>query len=113
MTRLFGLVRHLTLMFAALQFALPAILSVTDGASAAGGRNSASHIESKGDRDCKPPHTADCAVCRFLTATVSRGGPATVGHVAENLRAAAIARQFGDPSAVLAHLQRSRAPPMA
>jgi hypothetical protein len=61
--------RLVTLIFAAAQFALPAVASVADGAAAAGGRNSAAHVESKGDRDCKPPHTADCAICRFLTTT--------------------------------------------
>jgi hypothetical protein len=66
------LTRAITFLFAAVQFALPAVASVADGAAAAGGRNSAAHIESKGDRDCKPPHTADCAICRFLSATHSQ-----------------------------------------
>jgi hypothetical protein len=61
--------RFITLIFAAAQFALPAVASVADGAAAAGGRNSAAHLESKGDRDCKPPHSADCAICRFLSTT--------------------------------------------
>src|SRR3954467_961797 len=71
------LLRFATLIFAAAQFALPAVASVADGLSAAGGRNSAAHVESKGDRDCKPPHTADCAICRFLTGTHSQARSAS------------------------------------
>ena len=70
-------VRLVTLVFAAAQFALPAAASVADGAAAAGGRNSAAHVESKGDRDCKPPHTADCAICRFLTTAHGQARAAT------------------------------------
>src|SRR4051812_9141947 len=75
------LLRFATLIFAAAQFALPAVASVADGLSAAGGRNSAAHVESKGDQDCKPPHSADCAICRFLSGTHGQSRSSTTAFV--------------------------------
>jgi hypothetical protein len=59
--------RFLTLLFAALQFAAPAIASVAEGAFSQQVRDPRSHVEQYGQNDCTPPHAADCAVCRFLT----------------------------------------------
>src|SRR4051812_9882973 len=66
--------RLLTLVFAALQFAVPAVVSVADGAVARGGRNPAGHAEEVGGTRCRPPHTEDCLICRFLSATHSAAG---------------------------------------
>ena len=80
--------RFLTLVFAAIQFAVPALVSVADGVVARGGRNSASHVEDVGGKQCRPPHTEDCVVCRFLSATHSTAAassqPAIVQSVASN-----------------------------
>ena len=103
-------VRFLTLLFATLQFVLPAAVSVADGAAAAGGRNSATHVESKGDRDCKPPHTADCAMCRFLTAVHSQpGASASIAIVTTGTPTPATPFAFCE--AVARHGFNSRAPP--
>jgi len=59
--------RLLTLALAAVQFALPAVASVTDGILAGSGRNDAAHVEDVARSQCKPPHAADCAICRFLS----------------------------------------------
>jgi hypothetical protein len=70
--------RLLTLLFAAIQFAVPAVVSVVDGAQARGGRNSGSHVEEVGGKQCRPPHSEDCLLCRFLSATtgVTTAAPA-------------------------------------
>lgn len=68
-SRLSRSVRLLALLLAAMQFAVPAVVSVVDGAQARGGRNSASHVEEVGGKQCRPPHSEDCLVCRFLSAT--------------------------------------------
>jgi hypothetical protein len=60
--------RFLTLLLAAMQFAVPAVVSVVDGAQARGGRNSGSHVEEVGGKQCRPPHSEDCLICRFLSA---------------------------------------------
>jgi hypothetical protein len=59
--------RFLTLLFAALQFAAPAIASVAEGSFSQQVREPRSHVEQNGQNDCTPPHAADCAMCRFLT----------------------------------------------
>ena len=73
--------RLLTLLLAAMQFALPAVASVADGLYAANGRNDGSHVEDVGRNQCKPPHAGDCAICRYLTTTLLRNGNAQVAVV--------------------------------
>lgn len=70
--RLSSPTRFLTLLLAAMQFAVPAVSSVVDGAVARAARGSDSHVEAFGENGCKPPHAADCLVCRFLSATHSQ-----------------------------------------
>ena len=80
--RLSRSVRFLTLLLAAMQVSLPAVVSVADGAGAFRGRESVTHIEAPGRNQCQPPHSADCAVCRFLSAThgvMTAAAPALVG----------------------------------
>jgi hypothetical protein len=67
-------VRFLTLLLAAMQFAVPAVVSVVDGTVARSARESGTHIEAFGDNQCKPPHSADCAICRFLSTTHGQVG---------------------------------------
>src|SRR3954464_1162240 len=79
--------RFITLLLAAVQFAAPAVASVADGA--VGGRAQGSHIEEVGQNRCTPPHSADCAICRFISNNVGEttgaaaqvGAMALVGHV--------------------------------
>src|SRR4051794_6587433 len=65
-------IRLLTLLLAAIQFAMPGVATVLDGQSAHEGGRMSAHIESGAQKSCKAPHSADCAVCRFLTQAVSR-----------------------------------------
>jgi hypothetical protein len=58
--------RYLTLLFAAMNFAAPAAVSVADGAFARAVRHPDTHVEPSGANECTPPHAADCTVCRYL-----------------------------------------------
>jgi hypothetical protein len=58
--------RFVTLLFAAIQFAAPAVASVTEGIFSSRVVDARSHIEDGAQTDCAPPHGADCAVCRYL-----------------------------------------------
>src|SRR3954468_16837236 len=104
------LLRFATLIFAAAQFALPAVASVADGLSAAGGRNSAAHVEAKGDQDCKPPHTADCVICRFLSGTHSQSRNSATTPVLAS-RATPVEAFILVAGAAPRHGFNSRAPP--
>jgi hypothetical protein len=110
MNRLTRPARFLTLLLAAMQFAVPAVLSVVDGDLARSGRVSAPHIEDVGRNQCKPPHSADCAICQFLSTLYNRQDmPATVAIATE------VAVAPADPitrSGIAArHGFNSRAPP--
>src|SRR5437868_13591533 len=58
--------RILTMVFAAIQFAAPAAASVGEGVFSHRAGNARMHIEESGQKDCAPPHSADCAICRYL-----------------------------------------------
>jgi hypothetical protein len=66
--------RFLTLILAAIQFATPGIASVAEGDFARRVVDPRAHVEEHGQKDCVPPHAADCALCRYLVDNV--------GHVA-------------------------------
>ena len=63
--------RFVTLLLAAMQFAAPAFVSVVDGTVAKVVRDPVMHVESIGDNECTPPHSADCTVCRYLSGDVA------------------------------------------
>ena len=69
-------VRFVTVFLAALQFALPGVASVADGMVARSTTNQAAHVEDVTQKSCKPPHSADCLVCRFLSTTIGQTAPA-------------------------------------
>src|SRR4051812_7157559 len=58
--------RIITMVFAAIQFAAPAAASVGEGVFAHRAGNAQVHVEESGQKDCAPPHSADCAICRYL-----------------------------------------------
>jgi hypothetical protein len=102
--------RLLTLLLAAIQFAAPAALSVVDGTVASSERVSGAHFEAFGQNKCTPPHSADCAICRFLSTTH--------GQVATGVSGVVLSRIVAVPAARVAYSASflrfgfdSRAPP--
>lgn len=102
--------RFLTLLLAAMQFAVPAVVSVVDGASARAGLPLGTHIEEFGQNQCKPPHSADCAICQFLITAHSQAGTAVAAFVASEIAPAASTR-VALCSSVAGYGFDSRAPP--
>ena len=103
-------VRFFTLLFAALQFAVPAAVSIADGALARASRESRSHVEGIGDNQCTYSHSADCLLCRFLSTTLAEpdaSAPAVIGtDIAHPLATRTVLRV-----ASVQHGFDSRAPP--
>ena len=87
-TRLTRSARFLTLLLAAMQFAVPAVVSVVDGAVAESARVTGTHVEEFGRNKCTPPHSADCAICRFLSTTQSHGSTAVAAVIVSRVSAA-------------------------
>jgi hypothetical protein len=73
--------RVLTVAFAVAQIALPAGLSVSDARGAADARGTAAHVEETSGKQCKPPHTAECGICRYLSVSAAKGAAPTVSVI--------------------------------
>lgn len=58
--------RFVTMILAAIQFAAPAVASVGEGLFSNRVIDPRSHVEDHGQTGCQPPHSADCALCRYL-----------------------------------------------
>lgn len=103
-------VRALTLLLAAIQFAVPAVVSVADGALAQSGRGSGMHVEDFGANRCKPPHSADCAICQFLSTVHSQTTSAAVAVISQHVTDTPKA-EIAQAVASDRHGFNSRAPP--
>jgi hypothetical protein len=108
-----GWTRIVVLLWAALQLALPPVLTVMDAnlATAVAGTVGA-HVESTSTPDCHRAHGADCAFCQFLSTylgTVRAASPARIVALAQ-VRPSALLPTFGASAA--RSLPGSRAPPL-
>ena len=83
--------RLVTLLLAAIQFAAPAVTSVAEGAYSRRVIDPTSHIEEHGQKDCVPPHAADCAVCRYLVDNVGDIHVPTLGVEIQTAQAEPVA----------------------
>jgi hypothetical protein len=110
MTRRKPLLRFLALLWAGLQFTMPALGSLADARFAAAAGNPVAHVESKSSASCPAVHAPDCAVCRYLSgATPVPENAAAVNIVAELGSAHARTRCANAHVAVI--LPDNRAPP--
>ena len=67
MSRLLRSARFLVLLLMAMTSAMPALVSVVDGGAAKPGASSVMHAEAPGANHCAAVHSADCALCEFMT----------------------------------------------
>jgi hypothetical protein len=70
--------RVFAFVWAVLQLALPAFATGADARLAAGARDGA-HVEERSGRDCAPSHSADCVVCKHLSASALGSTSPAVG----------------------------------
>jgi hypothetical protein len=110
MTRRAPLLRFLALLWAGLQFAMPALGSLADARFAAAAGDPVSHVESTSSASCPAVHAPDCAVCRYLSgATPVPENAAAVNIDAEQAGAQARTRCAVAHVAII--LPDGRAPP--
>ena len=114
MLRLRRSLRVFGLLWAVLQFALPGTVAVLDGATALrGDADVASHVEATSGKSCQPPHSAECGICRYLSAGgVNDGGvdaPAWASLTSTSLSDG----QQAIPASYAAARPRARAPPLS
>ena len=102
--------RYVTLVLAAIQFAAPGVASVGEGVFSRRVTDPRAHIEDQAQRDCVPPHSADCAICRYLVDNVGHTEAPAVPPVVAVVRAVAVAQRALVSSAEL-HGFEARGPP--
>ena len=102
------------MLWAALQFAMPGAVSVLEGISTLrDGIGTVAHIEAVSSKTCQPPHSAECGICRYLSAGGMNDG--NVGALAWPMPERATlpdAKRDGKTFCALAPT-RARAPPLA
>lgn len=102
------------LAWAVIQLAVGPALSVIDGAYAKRDSNVVlAHVEGHSTKSCQPPHSADCAICQFVSALVVRASntPTLDWPPAPSL---AIGQRANAPGpSITLELEHSRAPPTA
>ena len=75
MIRLSRHYRVLALVWAVLQFALPSAVTLVDATSAVrSGSDAVAHVEGSSSKSCRPPHSAECGLCRYVSAHVTNDG---------------------------------------
>lgn len=101
--------RIFALIWAVLQFALPASATLADArlAVASTGR---SHVEETPGRDCAPSHSPDCAVCKHLS-TTSLGSAQLATAFVDDGREIAVPGRIVPAARVAAGVPLARAPP--
>jgi hypothetical protein len=106
--------RHvLGFLSAVLQFALPIGVAYADASLFSEGRRAQPHAESDRTSNCRPVHSPECGLCRFLANHSATGLVATsVVGVGDGARSA-LPRALGFPRATSRELARSRGPPEA
>jgi hypothetical protein len=105
--------RGWAVVWAVLQFALPAGVTIGDARLERDSVGAAAHVETASGAACRPAHRADCALCQFVShcdATANDPvAPTIVAARRSPLPPAARSRSAG----VLARLALPRAPPRA
>ena len=102
--------RYLTLVLAAIQFAAPGVASVSEGMFSRRVIDPRAHVEDHAQRDCVPPHSADCAVCRYLVDNVGHTEAPPVPPVVAVARSVAVEQRALVSNAEL-HGFEARGPP--
>jgi hypothetical protein len=105
--------RGWAVLWAVLQFALPAAVTLGDAhleRESAGGP--ATHVESGSGKSCRPVHPANCALCQFVSHTSAlpdESGALAIVAAASPTPPPAVQTRTPD---VLARLSLARAPPL-
>ena len=109
-----GWARLFVLAWAVVQVAASPVLTLFDGAYALRNGNVAAHVEGHSSKNCRPPHSLDCALCQSLSSHVASSPPAAAFEWPLALRHLhSIERSSGSGQSVALDLSHSRAPPTA
>jgi hypothetical protein len=106
--------RGWAIVWAVLQFALPAAVTLADARLERDGVDAQAHAESQSDASCRSVHPAECALCQLVWRTSALApGPGCVAAVVRVVERPAIADRPWRALAGFADLALARAPPLS
>lgn len=101
------------MVWALLQFALPAAATFADARLERQGVGAESHAESRSDASCRPVHAAECALCQLvLRAFAPAAGPTSIAAAVRVVARPPIGDRLWRVAADPAGRALARAPPL-
>jgi hypothetical protein len=106
--------RGWSVLWAVLQFALPAAVTIGDARlERESTGESITHVESASGKACRPVHPSNCALCQFVSHTSALAGDSGASTIVAAASPTPPPSAQTRVSAVLARLSLARAPPLA
>jgi hypothetical protein len=100
------------MVWAVLQFALPAFASSADAHVERESRAQVAHVESTSTSSCRPVHTAECALCQLVNHHLTPVAQPSAPLILTVVACPAPAEVVAPATAWLGHLPLARAPPL-
>jgi hypothetical protein len=100
------------MLWAVLQFALPAAATTADAHVERESRLQVVHVESDSTSGCRPVHAAECALCQLITHDAGTPAPAPLPLIAATLACPVGTEQVSSATRTLGELPPARAPPI-
>jgi hypothetical protein len=105
--------RGWAIMWAVLQFALPAVATFADALLERDAVGQIAHVESASREGCRPVHPAECALCQLVTRSSAPTADAPSWHDAAGIVDQSPAEPLGQCALDgLRRTSRARAPPL-
>lgn len=101
------------MLWAVLQFALPAAASTADAHQERESRAQLAHVESTSTSSCRPAHAAACAFCQILSQSFAQPAGSPPPAIVAALPCPAATESLSPASASRGRLPLARAPPTA
>jgi hypothetical protein len=101
--------RSFALIWAVLQFALPASAALADARLAVASPDRA-HVEDAPGRDCAPSHSPDCVICKHLS-TSTLGSTVLASGFGDDGREVTLLGRVTTPARTPVGISLPRAPP--
>jgi deoxycytidylate deaminase len=100
------------MLWAVLQFALPAAATAADARVERESRMQVVHVESDSTSACRPVHAAECALCQLITHDAGAPVTASLPLIAATLPCGVVTEQVSSATQALGELPPARAPPI-
>jgi hypothetical protein len=100
------------MLWAVLQFALPAAASTADALVEREARAQVAHVEADSATSCRPVHLAECALCQLLSRDFAPAAHAPLPAIASSVPCGVRTATLAPATAAIGRLPLPRAPPV-